>query len=95
MVKDNSNNKNSIDLLLDEAPFMLNVSERNSLFNAAMFESFSHHINNNELFRNYCNNQGFSLSNKQIELTDYPYLPVNIFKNKKLYSVPNENINVY
>jgi phenylacetate-coenzyme A ligase PaaK-like adenylate-forming protein len=59
-----------------------------------MFESFSHHINNNELFRNYCNNQGFSLSTKQIELIDYPYLPVNIFKNKKLYSVPNENINV-
>ena len=94
MFEDTVIKKNPIDLLLDKEPFMLDESEKEKLFNEAIFESFSHHIENNELFRNYCNNQGFSLSTKQIELIDYPYLPVNIFKNKKLYSVPNENINV-
>tara|TARA_B100000315_G_scaffold251859_1_gene287459 strand:- start:370 stop:1503 length:1134 start_codon:yes stop_codon:yes gene_type:complete len=93
MVKGNSSIKNSIGLLLDKPPFISDASEKNNLFKAAIFEAFSHHIENNELFRNFCNNQGFSLGSNQRELSDYPYLPVNIFKNKKLYSVPNEKIN--
>jgi len=92
MFEDTVNKKSQIDLLLDKEPFMLNASEKEKLFNEAIFESFSHHIENNELFRNYCNNQGFSLESNQIRLIDYPFLPVNIFKKKKLYSVSNEKI---
>ena len=93
MFEDTVIKKSQIDLLLDKEPFMLDASEKEKLFNEAIFESFSHHIENNELFRNYCNNQGFSLESNQMQLIDYPYLPVNIFKKKKLYSVSNEKIN--
>ena len=93
MVKGNSSIKISIGSLWDKPPFISDASEKNNLFKAAIFESFSHHIENNELFRNYCNNQGFSLESNQMQLIDYPYLPVNIFKKKKLYSVSNEKIN--
>ena len=79
MLEPTANKKDSIDLLLNKEPFALDVSEKDKLFRKAIFESFRHHIENNELFRNYCNNQGFNLGNNPRELADYPYLPVNIF----------------
>ena len=93
MIKSTRINNNPIDLLLNIKPFALDVSEKDRLFKEAIFESFRHHIKNNELFRNYCDNQGFNLGSNPKELADYPYLPVNIFKNKRLSSVPNEKIN--
>ena len=93
MLESTSINNNPIDLLLNKEPFALDVSEKDRLFREAIFKSFRHHIENNELFRNYCNNQGFNLGNNPRELADYPYLPVNIFKNKRLSSVPNEKVN--
>ena len=80
MVDSTFNNINSIDYLLNQEPFGLDVLDKDKLFKEAIFKSFKHHIKNNELFRNYCNNQGFNLNSDQIRLIDYPYLPVNIFK---------------
>ena len=51
---------------------MLEESEKEKLFKEAIFESFNHHIKNNELFRNYCNNQGFTLNSKPKRLDEYP-----------------------
>jgi len=93
MLESTTINNNPIDLLLNKEPFALDVSEKDRLFREAIFKSFRHHIENNELFRNYCNNQGFNLGSNPRELADYPYLPVNIFKNKRLSSVPNEKVN--
>lgn len=84
---------NPIDLLLNHRPFELDAFEKDILFKNAIFESFKHHITQNELFRNYCNNQGFKLKDKPSELADYPYLPVNIFKNQRLSSIPDEKVN--
>ena len=93
MLESTTISNNPIDLLLNKEPFALDVSVKDKLFREAIFESFKHHIENNELFRNYCNNQGFNIGSNPRELADYPFLPVNIFKNKRLSSVPNEKIN--
>lgn len=93
MDKISNNNKSAIDLLLSKDPYGLNIFEKEKIFKDALFESFSHHINNNDLFRQFCENQGFEINNKNLAITDYPYLPVNIFKNKNLFSVPDEQIN--
>lgn len=93
MIKSNINSNNSIERLLNKKPFVLDISLKEKLFKKAMFESFKHHIRNNELFNNYCKNQGFNLKDDSISLTEYPYLPVKIFKKKKLSSVPDKEVN--
>lgn len=91
----NTTDKNSInfiDQLLSEDPFLLEADKKDSLFMSAMNESFNHHINNNELFRNYCENQNFSIDSDCDDLHKFPYLPVNIFKTQKLSSIPEDTI---
>lgn len=82
----------TVDQLLNFSPFELDDKNKNALFPAAMQEAFKHHYQNNELFRNYCLKQGFSLDRDITNLAEYPYLPVNIFKNRRLASVPTEEI---
>ena len=83
-----------IDFLLDQQPFKFDKDEKDIIFDKAIKASFQHHISNNDLFRNFCFNQGFKdCLDKELKIEDYPYLPVNIFKNKKLYSVPDSKIN--
>jgi len=81
-----------VELLLGHKPFELASSKKKKLFSEAMHESFNHHLNNNDLFRNYCENRDFELKGVIESMEDYPYLPVQIFKNKKLISVPNEEV---
>jgi len=83
---------NSIELLINQSPFSLGQDQKDKLFSDAIYESFQHHMENNHLFRTYCENKGFSIGNKPQSLDQYPYLPVNIFKNKRLTSVPDEKI---
>ena len=82
-----------IESLLNHGPFELDENVRNGLFADAIYDAFKHHVANNELFKNYCQNRGFKFDGKPSDLADYPYLPVNIFKNKRLTSVPSEKIN--
>ena len=86
------NKLNSIDTLLIQQPFELDINEKSRLFSDAIYDAFAHHMENNELFNNYCQNKGFRLERNTVNLADYPYLPVNIFKNKRLTSVPNDKI---
>lgn len=85
--------QNPIELILSSNPFTLDSGQKTKLFGEAINASFQHHIENNELFGNYCRNFGFSLSENPVELSEYPYIPVNIFKNKRLTSVPADKIN--
>lgn len=87
----NENQKN-IEKLLQSSPFETTINEKEKLFSDAMYEAFIHHYNKNQLFQNYCLNNGFSLDVEPEKLSDYPYLPVNIFKNKLLSSVPEDQI---
>ena len=83
----------SINLLFDQEPYEADAKKKKNIFNKALFESFKHHLKNNELFRTFCENQNFDFSRTPKDLSDYPYLPVNIFKNRDLSSVPENNIN--
>jgi len=83
---------NSIEQLLNHNPFSLDPVEKKTLFEDALFEAFKHHFENNELFSNYCRNNYFNINERPGDISEYPYLPVNIFKNKRLTSVPDENI---
>jgi len=82
-----------IESILSSEPFVLDSEQKSKLFDKAMNEAFQYHMYNNKLFKNYCDNIGFSLDNYPSALSDYPYIPVNIFKNQRLTSVPSSKIN--
>jgi hypothetical protein len=86
------NSQENIEKILTHSPFDLSECEKKKVFSDAMYEAFIHHYNNNQLFQNFCANNGFSLDARPEKLSDYPYLPVNIFKNKKLSSIPEDQI---
>ncbi len=83
----------SINLLFNQEPYQSNADDKKILFNKALYESFRHHIKNNKLFRTFCENQNFDFNKMPEDLSEYPYLPVNIFKNRDLSSVSEKNIN--
>ena len=87
-----SNSQENIERLLNLSPFMPSETEKREIFADAMHESFVNHYANNQLFKNYCDNLDFSPKERLKRLSDYPYLPVNIFKNKRLSSVPENQI---
>jgi len=87
----NSNDK--IDYLLNQDPFGLSISEKHDLFCDAMHQSFLYHYDNNQLFKNLCDNQQFKVGNRINDLSKYPFIPVTIFKEKNLSSVKTEHIN--
>tara|TARA_B100002003_G_C14154991_1_gene555910 strand:- start:3705 stop:4823 length:1119 start_codon:yes stop_codon:yes gene_type:complete len=84
--------ENHIESMLRYEPFELDADEKSKVFGTAMHEAFKHHTENNELFSNYCLNQGFKLDKMPETLADYPYLAVNVFKKKRLISVPEDEI---
>ena len=86
------NKQNTIETLFSYPPFELDYDKKSNVFFPAMKEAFDHHIDNNELFRNFCHNQGFEINNEVHSLADYPYLPVNIFKQINLSSVADESL---
>ncbi len=85
-------NQPSTEELLKLNPYELSIEEKNKLFTKAMGESFKHHFNNCELFKNFCINQNFSPDDEIKNLGNLPYLPINIFKKKNLSSLPKEEI---
>ena len=83
---------NSIDQLISQAPFNLTQAEKEPLFHAAMKEAFTHHVSSNPLFERYCSKKSLDLNSFPNDLSELPYIPVNIFKSKNLSSVSKENI---
>lgn len=92
-MENKSKNNDKIDYLLKQEPFSIEISEKHDLFCDAMHQSFLYHYNNNQLFKNLCDNQNFKVSNRVDDLSKYPFIPVTIFKEKNLSSVKSENIN--
>lgn len=79
------------DRLIGCEPFNTTDTEKKPLFMNAIRESFSHHIKNNEAFRKFCESTQFNI-NEVSNISDFPFLPVSIFKQGKLASVPNGDI---
>lgn len=91
MIETNS----SIDQLLSLPPFVINEKDKSELFKTAIFESFNHHIKNNPLFRQFCAKSNLWFGMRLEDLSDYPYLPVDIFKKRNLCSVPANELKTF
>ena len=85
-MENKSKNNDKIDYLLKQEPFSIDISEKHDLFCDAMQQSFLYHYNNNQLFKNLCDNQNFKVSNRVDDLSKYPFIPVTIFKEKNFFT---------
>lgn len=83
---------NCIEELLSLDPYQLDMEQKNKIFMNAMKEALSHHISNNTMYKALCESQNFSLNQDFQFIEDIPYIPVKIFKNKDLSSVPKNEI---
>ena len=82
----------AVDRLLEQAPFGLDEQAQKGLFSEAIQEAFRHHLQNNQLFREYCLKKGVTPERLPSQSADYPFLPVALFKNRQLSSVPEAQI---
>jgi len=72
-------------------PYSLNKSEKEKLIVSEISELTDFHYNNCELYRNILNGFGYSKDAvKSIE--EFPFLPVRLFKELDLKSIPDEEI---
>jgi len=81
-----------VDELLRLHPFEYNKKERDELFSSSLREMATYHYENCEKYNRFCENSNFDLYNPDNNLADYPYIPVNIFKNTELISVPKKKL---
>lgn len=80
-----------IEELLKMEPFSVEGKEKERIFLNEMKNSLIFHYENCEPYRRFCESQGFDPC-KEFSLTDIPYLPVSIFKELRLISVPEKDI---
>lgn len=78
--------------LLELAPFSLPPAEKEQLLKAALKEELEHHFRSCIPYRRFCEKRGFRPPIGEFEYADLPYLPVGIFKEMLLTSVPQEEI---
>lgn len=83
---------NPIDDLLSLSPYGSPIDEKYSRFIQAMGMALDHHLAANPLFKAFCESQQFQAEKPLQSLDQIPYLPVKIFKNKELLSVPKTEI---
>jgi|TARA_B110000027_G_C16122233_1_gene303872 hypothetical protein len=84
---------NSFEKLIINEPHSKNENDKNLLFKKALVDNFEHHYNNCEPYRNLCDSRGWHLPlNTDFKLEDFPYLPIEIFKNMSLRSTKNSKI---
>ena len=84
---------NSFEKLLSNEPHQLDSLDKDLLFKAALVDNFKHHYDNCLPYQRLCNKRGWHLPlNKDFNLEDFPYLPVEIFKNMHLSSTPSTNV---
>ena len=78
------------DELAIHRPYELPDAIKTIKFKRALSESYRHHIAHCSLYHRFCEKKGFSIHN-DFELSDFPYIPVNIFKKINLMSIPGEH----
>jgi len=81
----------TVDGLLKLDPFDYIIAEKDKLFSNALQEMAIYHYENCDKYKRFCDNNAFNPNNDN-NLTDYPYIPVNIFKNTELISVPKNKL---
>jgi hypothetical protein len=82
----------TIDEFIEFSPFGFSQEQKAEMFDQVMRQAFEHHMRNNPIFERYCQRSGFSLAEKNLDLSRYPFLPASFFKTNSLMSVPQEKI---
>lgn len=80
-----------IDELLLQSPFTFKQGKKNELFLNAMKESIQWHYMNSPLYKKFVDNQKLDL-NKKFTLEEIPPLPISLFKDLELLTVPKSEI---
>ena len=68
------------DELVSAGPFLRDRAEADTLFRAAVLESFNYHFQNCAAFANYCKNREIHDLNPNFPLGELPYIPAQAFK---------------
>ena len=80
-----------IDQFHELEPYSLNKEEKEKLLTQELLELTDFHYNNCELYRNILDGFGYSRENIKT-VKDFPFLPVRLFKELDLKSIPNEEV---
>lgn len=84
----------AIEPLLTAPPFGLSEAEKGPILKNALLESYRHHFKNCASFQRYCVRRNLRLDSTFEAITDFPFLPVQAFKENAslLSSVENNKI---
>jgi len=81
----------NLDVLLEDKPYTLSFKEKQSVFMDAIKEVTEHHIQNCKPYKTLCEKRKFD-PNQLTTLYNLPYLPVSIFKDRLLLSMPEKEL---
>lgn len=77
--------------LFDKQPYSLSQNAKNSIYKEAIFELTKHHYKNSTSYKTIIDKTKFDLSIKH-KLSEYPFIPVRLFKKYDLLSVPKTRV---
>lgn len=80
------------DEILEYPPFLEDTEATTRLFMDAIREILIFHYENNNVYRRFCDKRSFNPYAKVINIEEIPYIPVQLFKNRKLLSVQETEI---
>lgn len=80
------------DELLKSKPYGLKQNEKDRLLKQALRESLEHHFQNSNEYQKYCRKKKFLPPYDNFNYSDIPFFPVEIFKDLKLISVPENTL---
>lgn len=77
--------------ILNIPPFSLGKDAKNKLFDKSLYELSKHHYQNCEEYKKILDTTNFDI-NIPTRYTNIPFLPVRLFKDFQLKSIPNEEV---
>ena len=78
-----------LEKLFDKDPFL--KDENSNFFNKNILNLTKHHYKNSSIYKSLINKLNFNFKNHN-KLESFPYLPITLFKELDLISVPTDNI---
>lgn len=81
----------NIEDMINWSPYCLNKEEKRALYGEGLNQLTHKHYKQCALYRNMLSNFQFDIS-KQHKIEEIPFLPVRLFKQYELYSVPKEEV---
>ena len=81
----------NFDDLLNTGPYSLEYDRKNEILSSELFHLTEFHYSKSPYYKNFLDSINFDLKKMKI-VSDLPFLPVRLFKDLELLSVPNENI---